>query len=147
VAAPVAAPVAVAAQPIQPAHSVAPTSMELDAFKGHVNTYIDADNEMKKLKKTLNACNAAKKEASTTILEFMQKHNIDDLNTRHGTIRYKITKCKQPMSQASIKTKMVAVYNAGITVDDLVHKVFEERPTVERRTLRRLTNAAAGSTD
>ena len=122
-------------QPIQPSED------SLDTFKTQVKSYIEIDDEIRTLKRSLAEKMVAKKELSGIIQEFMQTHNIEDLNTRHGTIRYKITRCKRPLSQSMIKTKLVESYDPHMTAVDLAKKIFEERAMYDRPCLRRLKQA------
>ena len=116
-----------------------PTDSELAEFKQYVQNYIEIDNDVKKLKAAIKERNSVKKEISSFILKFMSKFNIEDLNTKQGKIRYKITQSKKPISQTAIKNRMIEMYDPNLSAEALAEKVFEgERTVVEKHSLRRL---------
>jgi len=113
-----------------------PSPNELEEFKNCVKIWITVDNNIKKLQATVKEQNGMKKEVSKKILSFMSRFNIEDLNTKEGKLRYKVTQVKAPLSQAGIKEKIVQNYQQGMAVEDLTSKVFE-RPNVAKHSLRR----------
>lgn len=115
-----------------------PTEGELEEFKAYVKSYIDIDNDVKKLKAAIRERNSVKKEISSYIMNFMSKFNIEDLNTKHGKIRYQITKVKRPMTEKGIRSKIMENYGKDMTPEDLNEKIFSEKETVERHVLKRL---------
>ena len=116
-----------------------PTDSELAEFKQYVQNYIEIDNDVKKLKAAIKERNSVKKEISSFILKFMSKFNIEDLNTKQGKIRYKITQSKKPISQTAIKNRMIEMYDPNLSAEALAEKVFDgERTVVEKHSLRRL---------
>ena len=74
-----------------------PDNQSLEEFKSQVRAWVEIDNNIRKLKKSIKEHNNAKKELNDFILRFMIKYNIEDLNTKDGSkLRYKINqvKCK-----------------------------------------------------
>jgi hypothetical protein len=115
-----------------------PTEEELDQFKNYVKNYIEIDNDVKKLKSAIRDRNSVKKEISTYIVAFMGKFNIEDLNTKQGKIRYQITQVKKPLTEKTIKTKLLENFTTEITPEDLTKSIFDNRQTVQRHVLRRM---------
>lgn len=113
-----------------------PTSGELEDFKNFVRVWMEMDDTIKKLQVILKEKKMVKQELSYKILEFMSKYNIEDLNTKDGKLRYKVTRVKVPLSQNSVKNKIVSTFSPGMKPQELVDKVFE-RETKESHTLKR----------
>lgn len=115
-----------------------PSDEELDEFRKYVKTYLDVDNDIKKLKGAMKERNNVKKEISNFIINFMIKFNIEDLNTKQGTIRYNVKKVKAPLSQKQIKEKLEELHSPTISCEELTKEIFENRGTVEKHSLTRL---------
>jgi hypothetical protein len=77
----------------------APSQNELDDFKNQVKIWFEIDNSVKKMQQSIKEHNHAKGVLNTKILHFMAKYNIDDLNTKEGILRYRVT-------QSSLLTKI-----------------------------------------
>lgn len=113
-----------------------PTATELEEFKNFVHMWMEIDSNIKKLQALAKERSAMKKEIGSKILAFMSRFNIEDLNTKEGKLRYKVTRVKAPLSQTEIKNKIQTNYKQGMDVEDLTKKVFE-RETVSKHCLRR----------
>jgi hypothetical protein len=115
-----------------------PTESDLDEFRKYVTHYIDIDNDIKKLKAAVRDRNSVKNELTSYIIKFMIKFNIEDLNTKQGKIRYNVRKQKAPLSQKTIKQKLEELHNPSISCKELTEKIFDNRSTIDKHSLRRL---------
>lgn len=115
-----------------------PDNAALAEFKAHVNAWIENDKQQRALKESLRAHAAAHKDLTAKILDFMTRHNIEDLNTQAGKIRYKLSVVKEPLSQQTIKDKVAQYYGETRDPAELTARIFE-RKTLTKPTLRRLT--------
>lgn len=115
-----------------------PDDASLIEFKQNVRAWMEADNYIKKLQQAAKEKNVQKKCLTEKILSFMAKFNIEDLNTKDGKLRYKITYVKEPISQKIIKQKVSEYFTTTKSSDELVHKVFDEREKTPKPTLRRV---------
>lgn len=124
---------------IQPA-PVAPTQTELDDFKNQVAVWLDLENTIAKMQVAVRERVTAKNAISTSILSFMGRFNIEDLNTKEGVLRYKVSSVKAPISQTIIKEKITKNLQSGIVnPEEFNHKVFEEdRGKREKHSLKRV---------
>ena len=113
-----------------------PTAAELEEFKNCVHMWMEVDNNIKKLQALAKERGTIKKELGSKILAFMARFNIEDLNTKEGKLRYKVTQVKAPLSQTVIKNKIQTNFRQCTDVEDLTKKVFE-RETVAKHCLRR----------
>ena len=68
----------------------------------------------------------------------MHRFNIEDLNTKDGIIRYRKTFVKEPLSQKTIKTKLIEMFKDDQSTMEKVEKIFTDREKVEKTSLRRL---------
>lgn len=115
-----------------------PSENELDDFRKYVKTYLDVDNDIKKLKGAIKERSNVKQEISNYIINFMIKFNIEDLNTKQGKIRYNVKKVKAPLSQKQIKQKIEELHSPSISCEELTKEIFENRGIVEKHSLTRL---------
>lgn len=115
----------------------------LDEFKSDVRTWIELDDSIKMLQNSIKERKYHKKHLTNRIIEFMDHHDIEDLNTRSGRIRHKMTYVRTPLSQNTIKTRIESFFKAEeddkITNmrNDLLAVVFN-RERNEKHSLRRL---------
>jgi hypothetical protein len=120
-----------------------PSNDELIVFKENVRNWQEIDEQIKKIHEVLRERKSAKNELTTSILDFMGKYNIEDLNTAAGKIRYKLAVVKEPLSQQNIKDRVKEFFNDTRNPEELNDRIFAERKTSTRPTLRRLPAPAA----
>lgn len=113
-----------------------PNQNELDEFKNYVKMWIEVDNNVKQMLQVIKERKVIKQEISKKIIQFMSHYNIEDLNTKDGKLRYKVTTVKTPLSQNTIKTNLLNNYQVGIPVEELTDKVFQ-RDIVSKGVLKR----------
>lgn len=114
-----------------------PTPEELEEFKNFVKTWIEVDNSIKKLQQAVRERNAIKKQITEKITSFMGKFNIEDLNTKEGKLRYRVTQVKVTPRPTTIKTKLLEYFSPDTSAEELTRKVFESDQIVEKHSLRR----------
>jgi hypothetical protein len=114
-----------------------PSVQELEDFKNYVKIWMEVDNNIKKMQAVVKERNQVKKEISSKILAFMARFNIEDLNTKEGTLRCKVTTVKEPFTESKMKKKLQATYEPGMQVDELSKNLFD-RKTISKQTLKRL---------
>ena len=114
-----------------------PDALALQKFKTHVNNWMEMDNNIKKLQSMTRERNNIKKQLTTEILKFMNKYNIEDLNTKDGKLRYKVVQSKVSPNQNDIKERIMSNYDKVNNLEELTSIVFEKKK-VEKHSLRRL---------
>ena len=112
-----------------------PSVEDLEDFKNCVKVWMELDANVKKMQILIKERNLVKKEVTKKILAFMSRFNIEDLNTKEGKLRYKVTQVKAPLSQKQIKSKIVEL--PGLTGNELAEKVFE-RQVIPKHSLKRV---------
>jgi Family of unknown function (DUF5760) len=123
-----------------------PDDAVVDDFKSDVRAWLAADNELKRLTASVKEKKRQKDALSEKIMGFMSKFNVEDLNTRDGRLRYKVTSVMAPLSQKMIKERLASVLRTKLGDDDAaVHDVHEAvfgRERVDKVSLRRLRTLA-----
>ena len=110
----------------------------LDEFKSNVKQWLELDNQLKRLAAASKERRKKKDEINRSILEFMSKFNIEDLNTKDGIIRYRKTFVKEPLSQKTIKNKLEELFKDDQENFEKIEKIFTDREKIEKMSLRRL---------
>jgi hypothetical protein len=118
-----------------PAHFVTPS--ELDDFKSDVRTWIETDNSIRRLLVAVKERRAAKKVLSERIMRFMSSHNIEDLDTKDGRIRYKVAFVRTPLTQSTIKERIASFCADNAAAAMANGAVFGNRDRGERQVLHR----------
>lgn len=116
-----------------------PTREEMDDFKQMVQKWMQTKEQLKKLNDAVRERRVHERVLCEKIQDFMIKYKYDDLST-HGTlIRSKVRQAKVPLKLTEVKE--IIQTECG---EDMVAKIFErERPTVEKRSLRRVQQRVA----
>lgn len=113
-----------------------PDENDVNEFKKYVKTYLDTDADIAKLKGAIKDRNKLKKELNELIMKFMTKFNIEDLNTKQGTIRLNVKQVKAPLSQKDIKERLAKYYSPDKTLEEITEEVFNKRDMVEKQSLK-----------
>jgi hypothetical protein len=116
----------------------------LDEFKKCLDAWIELDNVIRRLQDMVREKKALKNEMQARITAFMSKHNVEDVDRKEASLRYRVVKSKKPPTKTDIKQRLLAHYEGDRTAaDGLALKLFECRGVVERPTLRRVRVSTA----
>jgi hypothetical protein len=119
-----------------------PDGAVLEEFKHQVKMWIELDNQIKKMMAIVKDKKLVHKELTERILSFMVRYNIEDLNTKDGKLRYKVTRVKPGVKVKEIKQNIQNYFSADEELCTKVMKaVFptsEVANVVEKPSLRRL---------
>lgn len=112
----------------------------LEDFKADVRTWIELDDSIKTLQSAIRERRQEKVQLTKRVMDFMDRHDIEDLNTKSGRIRYKTNVVRAPLSQSVIKERISTFFSGdSSTASMLMRTLFEDgREPVERSSLRRL---------
>lgn len=114
-----------------------PSGQSLDEFKDAVRAFVEIDTTIKKLRTMLKERVQVKTILSSKISEFMSTYEIDDLNTEHGKIRYKMKVSKVGLSKNQIKEQLTSEGNGPMSVKS-IEEIFGTRLEKSRQVLQRL---------
>jgi hypothetical protein len=110
---------------------------ELRIFKEKVKNWIELDMVIKRLQMAIKERKKLKDSLNSDILRFMIKYSIEDLNTKTGTIKYKKTKTKVPLSQKKIKDKLFEVFQNNEKIIKKIDEIFNDREIKEKDSLKK----------
>lgn len=114
-------------------------NITLEEFKEYVKKWLEMDNMIKKAQEAIKERKQTRDKLANIISKFMCKYDIEDLNTKDGRIRCKVTQVKSPVSQKVVKQKIIDYFkNDEDKKQDIISKIYEERDTVQKVSLRRL---------
>ena len=85
----------------------------LDEFKKEVKEYLHIDNDIKKLMEAVKERKKRKKILSTSIISFMKTHNIQDLNSEDGRLKYSLSKTAKSLSKQHIYQSLSKFMNSN----------------------------------
>ena len=89
----------------------------LDEFKNQVRMWMELDGSIKQLQQLQRERRLYKKQLTDKILEFMARHNIDDLNSNNGRLIYKTSYVKTPLPQSVIRQRVETALNNETTLN------------------------------
>jgi hypothetical protein len=118
-----------------------PDTSNMEDFKNQVKAWIEIDNQIKKLQGLIRERNNAKKQLTVKILAFMGRYNIEDLNTKDGKLRYKVSQVRKQVNHKEIKSRLSEHFSHTNSIEELTEKVFEPSFQVKHY-LRRMSNKA-----
>jgi uncharacterized protein YigA (DUF484 family) len=109
----------------------------MDSFRQHVKAWMQIDDQVRELQSTLRVRRKLQKQLTNNILDFMRLHNIEDLNTQNGTLRYQVRLVKAPVNHEIIKSRLSGCIEPT-KLDEVCTRLFQPREKVERVSLRRM---------
>jgi len=111
----------------------------LEAFKHDVRMWLEMDNTLRVLQKTMQERRSEKRALTSRVLAFMSLYKIDDLNTPVGRLRYSTTRVKVPLSRQVILDRIAGYYQSDvIAAQQLRVAVFGDRDHAEHMSIRRV---------
>ena len=114
-------------------------NISLEEFREYVRKWLELDNNIKKAQEVIRERKKVRDKLSMVISGFMCKYNIEDLNTKEGRIRCKVSTVRAPVNQKVIKQKISDYFvNDEDKQVAILSKIYEERDKVEKVSLRRL---------
>lgn len=111
----------------------------IEQFREYVRKWMELDNTVKKAQVLIREKRKQRDALSIAISKFMCKYDIEDLNTKEGRIRCKVTQVKAPLNQKVVKEKIASIFQGDEEKSNqIIKKLYEERDTVQKVSLRRL---------
>eukprot|EP00798_Chlamydomonas_sp_ICE-L_P029875 gene29875-biopygen11611 len=104
----------------------------LDDFKSDVCTWIELDDSIKTLQHAIRDRRLEKQKLTQRIIGFMDHHDIEDLNTKSGRIRYKTKYVRPQVSKTNIRDRISSFFpNDAQFADDIVTAIYSSREDPE----------------
>jgi hypothetical protein len=113
--------------------------ISLAEFKSILKKWLEFDNFIKKAKIAIKEKSLAQNKLTEVITTYMDKYDIEDINTSEGKIKFKKSVSKSPISQKKVKETINEYLKDNEEVrTGILTKIYESRVPVQRMTLRRL---------
>lgn len=110
----------------------------LDEFKKEVKEYLNIDNDIKKLMEAVRERKKRKKILSTSIISFMKTHNIQDLNSEDGRLKYSVSKTTKSLSKKDIYQSLSKFLQSNDKAQEALSYIYSNREKVEIYKLKKL---------
>ena len=103
-----------------------------------IKDWIKMDNDIKKLKNDIKDKNNAKKVLTENLMTVMKNNKIDCFDVTGGSIMYKQTKVKKPITGKTLLTAIQTFYKNNETVaEELTKHILENREEQIKETIKR----------
>jgi hypothetical protein len=78
-----------------------------------IKDWMTTDNEIRSINKELRARKERLKKVSEDLMKTMKENEIDEFNTKDGTLMYSKTNIKKPITKKSLTTILSKYYNGN----------------------------------
>ena len=109
-------------------------------FKSNVSEWLTLDDDIETLKKAIKERNKKKNELTSKITEYMNKFEINDLNTNNGKLKFSKSLYTKPLNKNFLISRLgdyFKDYNKG---EKAASFLLENRDKEEKFRLRRVKN-------
>ena len=111
---------------------------EFIKFKNSVKEWVALDDDIKILHAEMTKRKKKKNELTPMILDFMQRFQVNDLNTQNGQLRYTTSLTSKPVNKQFLVSKLGDFFNDTEKGEKLTNFLFENREKTEKVNLRRV---------
>jgi hypothetical protein len=111
---------------------------EFIEFKDNVKLWIKLDDDINTLTKAIKERKDKKKEISPALLDFMEKHEINDLNTNDGHLKFQKSLRAKPISKKYLLDKLGFFFQSEIKSEKVVNFIYNSRDKNEITNLKRV---------
>ncbi len=119
---------------------------DLLEFKKMVKSYLEIDNNIDKLNKVIKEQREKRNNVSDAILGFMKKHEIKDLATEGGKIRYCVSNTYAPINKDYLSKKVSMLFEDPAKAQKALEFLMD-REKVEKVSLRRFKPSGSNDAD
>ncbi len=120
------------------------TDAQVLEFQKCLDAWIELDNILRRLQEMVREKRKLKEEMQTRITAFMSKYDVEDVDRKETSLRYRVVKSKKAPTKSDIRARLLDHYQGDReAADGLARKLLESRAVVERPTLRRVRVAPA----
>lgn len=109
-------------------------------FKTHVKSYLDLDDKIKKMNRSLKKLKKQRLESYHDVINFMSEYNIEHCNTKKGVLRCTMRKTKKTPNKTDLEEKLGVFLNDKEKAQQAIDYIYNNREIVEKMSLRRLQN-------
>ena len=113
---------------------------KVSEFKKHVKNYLDIDDKIKKMNRSLKKLKKQRLEYYHDVIDFMSEYNIEHCNTKKGVLRCSMRKTKKAPSKSDLQDKLSVFLKDDEKASEAIKFIYDNREVVEKMSLRRLQN-------
>lgn len=110
---------------------------EFVEFKEKIKRWLELDDDIKTLQKAIKDRKTLKNELTPEILEFMDQHDIKDLNTRDGRLQYSKSTTKKALNKKTLTNRLTDFFKDLSKGEKVADFILNNRDTVDRVRLKR----------
>lgn len=107
-------------------------------FKEDVKTWIKLDDDIKTLNDAIKERKEKKKEITPKLLEFMEKHDINDLNTNDGHLKFQKSLRSKPLSKKYLLDRLGFFFRSENKGEKVVNFIYNNREKTEISNIKRV---------
>jgi len=107
-------------------------------FKDDVKTWIKLDDDIKTLNDAIKERKEKKKEITPKLLEFMEKHDINDLNTNEGHLKFQKSLRSKPLSKKYLLDRLGFFFRSENKGEKVVNFIYNNREKTEISNIKRV---------
>ena len=107
-------------------------------FKEDVQLWLKLDDDIKKLNEAMKERKNKKNEITPKLLDFMENHNINDLNTNDGNLKFQKSLRSKPLSKKYLINRLGDFYKSIEKSEKIVNFIYNNREKTEISNLKRV---------
>lgn len=107
-------------------------------FKEDVKTWLKLDDDIKTLNDAIKERKSKKNEITPRLLDFMEKHNINDLNTNDGHLKFQKSLRSKPLSKKYLLDRLGFYFKSEMKGEKVVNFIYNNREKSETSNIKRV---------
>ena len=107
-------------------------------FKEDVKTWLKLDDDIKTLNDAIKERKSKKNEITPKLLDFMEKHNINDLNTNDGHLKFQKSLRSKPLSKKYLLDRLGFYFKSEMKSEKVVNFIYNNREKSETSNIKRV---------
>ena len=107
-------------------------------FKEDVKTWLKLDDDIKTLNDAIKERKSKKTEITPRLLDFMEKHNINDLNTNDGHLKFQKSLRSKPLSKKYLLDRLGFYFKSEMKGEKVVNFIYNNREKSETSNIKRV---------
>lgn len=107
-------------------------------FKEDVKLWLKLDDDIKTLNEAIKERKTKKNEITPKLLDFMEKHEINDLNTNEGHLKFQKSLRSKPLSKKYLMDRLGFYFKNNSKSEKIVNFLYNNREKTETTNLKRI---------
>ena len=107
-------------------------------FKEDVKIWLKLDDDIKTLTDAIKERKSKKNEITPRLLDFMEKHNINDLNTNDGHLKFQKSLRSKPLSKKYLLDRLGFYFKSEMKGEKVVNFIYNNREKSETSNIKRV---------